>query len=164
MPDAAKLKRRNLMRRLLTTVVVLAVGAGCFVAGLVIGFKYRPAMLFGQRQKPKHAIRELQETQEVMSDLDEGKLDEAKEFLTLKLDNQIVSIDGLMQFGSLDRENREYGDNVLALIAIERKEFPHRIGDSEYDGAISNILERALLRYKSRPTTASPKDKKRSSD
>jgi hypothetical protein len=139
------------MKRLLFILGIVLMAAVLFAAGVMVG----GAMNF---MKNMLTVRMMQddldgmiETYTILSQLDRGEVDGAKQSLNVQLDGHIISLSQMLP-NAPDAESKRIAEKMLQRIAQHRDQFPSTgaptnlsVHYGEVERAVSNALEKAKM-------------------
>ncbi len=135
------------MKKLAVILISIVAVAALVAVGWWFGFQQRLLTeAFAVPTVDKH-ITEATMTFSMLRQLDSGEIEDAKHMLRLRLDGDILTIDGLMDY--TDARTRETARKVFARIAEYRAEHTNIYTgslaqtDAEVDTKIASILRKA---------------------
>jgi hypothetical protein len=134
--------------RKLTIILISVVAAAVLVAvGLWFGFQQRLLTeAYAVPTADKH-ITDTTMTFSMLRQLDSGLIEDAKHMLRLRLDGDILTVDGLMDY--TDTRTRETARKIFSHIVEYRAQHPNSYTgslahtDAEVDAKIASILQKA---------------------
>lgn len=132
-----------MMRKFLFILGIVLLGSALVCAGVFIGFQIEAAQgLIGipmfQEQLVLARIKLM-----VVSQLDEGKIDDAKAFVNSELDSAILVLDCLMD-SCQNKEDKAMAKQIIAQIAEHRVKYPVWASDDKVTATINDILNKAM--------------------
>jgi len=138
------------MKKFLFIVGIVVITAIVFTGGFFVGTHLDFLSKFFFASLFEKEIADVSTTFMVIKQLDEGKIDEAKSFLNLKLDGHIISINTLLP-NCPNEESKVMANKMLACIGHHRSKYPespsatfHGIERKEIDTIIQKILDEAI--------------------
>jgi len=132
----------------LAIILISVIAAAVLVAvGWWFGFQQRLLTeAYAVPTVDKH-ITETTMTFSLLRQLDSSQIEDAKHMLRLRLDGDILTVDGLMDY--TDARTRETARKIFTTIAEYRAAHPHSYTgslaqtDAEVDAKIASILQKA---------------------
>ena len=121
----------------------MLIAAALVTVGWWLGFRERYLTeAYSITTLDKH-LADASEEMMMLHEMDVGHSDDARHFLRLKLDGDILVVDSLLD--SSDARSRDLANKVFARIAAYRAEYPANYTNEmpEVDAKIADILRRA---------------------
>ncbi len=140
-----------MLKKLLPYLIAIAIAIGIFVGGFYFGVQTFASM----KRTTMLQDHFLQSTQIIsaLNYLDEGKEEQARQFLLLNLDASILSINALAEHA--DKQSSETACNILTGIAKHRKDNPAKYSaytyslENQQSPDIRKQVARVLLNWES---------------
>jgi hypothetical protein len=135
------------MKKLAIILITILTAAVLIAAGWWFGFQQRLLTeAYAVPTVDKH-ITDTTMTFSLLRQLDSSQIEDAKHMLRLRLDSDILTVDGLMDY--TDARTRETARKIFTAIAEYRAAHPHSYTgslaqtDAEVDAKIASILQKA---------------------
>ena len=135
------------MKKLAIILISIVAAAALAAVGWWFGFQQRfLTEAFAVPTVDKH-ITETTMTFSMLRQLDSGEIEDAKHMLRTRLDGDILTVEGLMDY--TDTRTRETARKIFAHIAEYRAQHPNSYTghlahtDAEVDAKIASILQKA---------------------
>ncbi|HUK99566.1 MAG TPA: hypothetical protein VLX29_01785 [Nitrospirota bacterium] len=122
-----------MLKKLLPYIVAVIVTIGIFIGGFYFGI-HTFASMKNTTMLQDHFINSTQ-AMSALNYFDEGKNEQARQFLLLNLDASILGINALAE--QADKQSYETACNILAGIAKHRKDNPTKY--SSYTYSLENL-------------------------
>jgi hypothetical protein len=142
-------QKGNEMKTLLVILGIVALAAIVFAGGMFVGttldiFKSMHATSFFENEATGAATTFM-----VVRMLDDSEVEQAKASLNLTLDTKIMTV-GLLMSACDNEKSKRIANNVLARIAMHRKEHPVSSREKQVDDMIRGFLDKALQEVEER--------------
>lgn len=129
------------MKKFLFLFGIIVLAGGIFVGGIYLGIGLATWKSISTTSILGNNIVQGGETIVVLQQLEEGKTEDAKAFLNLKLDGFILTMDAMLPHCP-ENVNKHAARGILAKIAKYRSEYPYQ-NNELIDKKIKEILDRA---------------------
>jgi len=135
------------MKKLAISLISIVVAAALVAVGWWFGFQQRSLTEAYAVPVVDRHIAETAMTLSLLRQLESGRIADANHMLRLRLDGDILTVDGLMDY--TDARTRETARKIFATIAEFRATHPSSYTgslaqtDAEVDAKIASILKRA---------------------
>ena len=135
------------MKKLALILISIVAAAALVAVGWWFGFQQRLLTEAFAVPMVDKQITETTMTFSLLRQLDSGEIDDAKHMLRLRLDGNILTVDGLMDY--TDARTRETARKIFSHIAEYRAAHPYSYTgslaqtDAEVDAKIASIIQKA---------------------